>query len=56
MLEVFNRRGTQLKVSLNPTTAYQILWGHFVDSVNILFDYVLDYVGDTDMVGITIHN
>ena len=29
---------------------------HFVDSVNNLFDRVLENVGDADMVGVTIHN
>jgi len=29
---------------------------HFVDSVNNLFDRVLEDVGNADMVGITIHN
>jgi len=29
---------------------------HFLDSVNNLFDHVLEDVGNVDMVGITVHN
>jgi hypothetical protein len=57
----FNTRGTQWKVRLNPpiiskTTPPPGPFSHFVDSVNNLFDHVLEDVGDADMVGITIHN
>jgi hypothetical protein len=51
----FNTRGTQWKVRLNPPpeTSLPDPVTHFVDTVNNLFDHVLD---DADMVGITIHN
>ena len=53
----FNTRGTQWKVRLNPPleTFLPDPVTHFVDSVNNGFDRVLEYVGDADMVGITIH-
>ena len=54
----FNTRGTQWKERLNPPTETPVPdpVTHFVDSVNNLFDHVLEDVGDADMVGITIHN
>jgi len=44
--------------SLNPPpeTPLPDLVSHFVDSMNNLFDRVLEDVGEADMVGITIHN
>ena len=53
-----NTRGTQRKVLLNPLpeTPPPDPVTHFVDSVNNLFDHVLEDVGDADMVGITIRN
>ena len=53
-----NTRGTQWKVRLNPTPEIPLPdpVSHFVDSVNNLFEHVLEDVGDADMVGITIHN
>ena len=57
----FNTRGTQWKVRLNPpiiseTSPAADPVSHIVDSVNNLFDHVLEDVGVADMVGITIHN
>ena len=54
----FNTRGTQWKVRLNPPPETPLTdpVTHFVDSVNNLFDHVLEDVGDADMVGINIHN
>ena len=54
----FNTRGTQWKVNLNtsPETSQDDPVTDFVDSVNNLFDHVLEEVGDTDMDGITINN
>jgi len=54
----FNTLGTHWKVRLNqpPETSLPDPVTHFVDSVNNLFDRVLEDVGDADMVGITIHN
>ena len=51
----FNTRGTQCKVRLNspPEISLPDPFTHFVDSVNNLFDHVLD---DADMVGIIFHN
>ena len=54
----FNTCGTQRKVRLN-TPAEKPLPDHvrhFVDSVNNLFDHVLEDMGDADIVRITIHN
>ena len=47
-----------MECSLNqpPETPLSDPVNHFVDSVNNLFDHVLDNVGNADMVGITIHN
>jgi hypothetical protein len=55
---IFNRLGTQWNVRLNPPPEKSLPdpVAHFVDSMNNLFDRVLQDVGDTDMVGITIHN
>ena len=50
---------TQWKVRLNPpppTTTAPDPVTHFIDSVNDLFDHVLEDVGDADMIGIIIHN
>ena len=57
----FNTRGTEWNVRLNPTiisgtTPPPNPVSHFVDSVNNLFDHVLEDVGDADRFGITIHN
>ena len=53
----FNTTGTQLTVRLNPPTAPDANpVDHFLSSVNDLFEHVLQDVGDTDMVGIAIHN
>ena len=57
----FNMLATQWNVRLNPppvseTTPPPDPLSHFVDSVNDLFDYVLENVGDTDIVGIIIQN
>jgi len=54
----FNTHGTQWKVRLNPLpeTSLPDPVTHFVDSVNNLFDHVLENVDDADMVAITIHN
>jgi len=54
----FNTRGKQWKVSLNPPpeTPLPDPVTQFVESVNNLFEYVLEDVGDGDIVGITIHN
>jgi len=54
----FNTRGTQWKVRLNlpPETPLLDLVTHFVDSVNNLFDHVLEDVGDAYMAVLTIHN
>jgi len=54
----FNTRGTQWEVRLNPPpeTSLPDPVTHFVDSVNNLFDHVLENLDDADMVGITIHN
>ena len=57
----FSTRGTQWKFRLNPpiiseTSSAPDPVSHFIDSVNNLFDYMLEDVGDADMVGITIHN
>ena len=59
----FHTRGTQWKVRLNPpplvsetSPALPEPVSHFIDSVNYLFDHVLEDVGDAELVGITIHN
>ena len=54
----FNTRGRQWNVSLNPPAEIPLPdpVTAFVDSVNNMFDHVLEYVRDADMVGITIHN
>ena len=54
----FNVRGTQWKVFLNPPpeTFLPDPVTNFVDSVKNLFDCLLEDVGVTDMVGISIHN
>ena len=54
----FNTRGTQWKVRLNPSPEISLPEpvSHFVDSVNNMFDHVLENVDDNDMVGIIIHN
>jgi len=54
----FNTRGTQWKVRLNPTpeTSLPDPVTQFVDSVNNLFDHVLENVDNADMVGIKIRN
>ena len=47
-----------MECSLNPhpETSLPDPVTHFVDSVNNLFDHVLENLDDADMVGITIHN
>jgi hypothetical protein len=57
----FNTRGTQWKFRLNTPPIFEItppqyLVSHFVDSMNNLFEYVLEDVGDADMVEIAIHD
>jgi len=57
----FKTRRTQWKVRLNPppiskTTPPPDTVSHFIDRVNNLFDHVLGDLGDSDMVGIAIHN
>ena len=48
-----------MKVRLNPpppSTPPPDPVTHFIDSVNNLFEYVIEGMGDADMFGITIHN
>ena len=47
-----------MEISLHPSpeTPLPEPASHFVDSMNNLFDHVLEDVGDADMVGITILN
>ena len=54
----FNARGTELTVLLLPLAVEdnQDAITHFQASVNDLFGYALRNVGDSDMVGVTIHN
>ena len=53
---LFNTQGTQWKVRLNqPPTISTDPVTHFVASVNEMFDYLLENVGEGDMLGITIH-
>ena len=49
----YNAVGTQLTVRLLPPADNSDPVGHFLASVNELFDYVLQDVSDEDMVGIT---
>jgi len=52
----YNAVGTQLTVQfLNPSDNSDPV-GYFLASVNDLFEYALQDVSDSDMVGITIHN
>jgi len=54
----FNARGTELRVRLLPPVLGDNPYAltHFQASVNDLFDYALRNVGDSDMVGVTIHD
>ena len=53
----FNTIGTQLTVRLNPPSTQDANpVEHFLASVNDLFEYTLQDVGDGDMVVIAIHN
>ena len=53
----FKTSGTQLTERLQPqTTTDANPIGHFIASVNDLFEHALQDVGDGDMVGIAIHN
>jgi len=52
----FNAEGRQLTVRLNPTSDASDPVSHFLASVNDLFESVLNDVGDSDTVGITIRN
>ena len=52
----YNAVGTQHTVRLLPPEDNSDPVGHFIASVNTLFEYVLQDVIDSDMVGITIQN
>jgi len=52
----YNAIGTQHTVRLLPPEYNGDPVGHFIASVNALFEYVLQDVIDSDMVGITIQN
>jgi len=52
----YNAVGTQLTVRLLPHADNSDPVGHFLASVNELFEYALQDVSDSDMVGITIQN
>jgi len=52
----YNTVGTQLTVRLLPPTDNSDPVGYFLASVNELFEYALQDVSDSDMVGITIQN
>jgi len=52
----YNAVGTQLTVRLLPPADNSDPVGHFLASVNELFEYALQDVSDSDMVGITIQN
>jgi len=52
----YNAVGLQLTVRLLPPADNSDPVGHFLTSVNELFEYALQDVIDSDMVAITIHN
>jgi len=52
----YNAVGTQHTVRLLPPEDNSDPVGHFIASLNALFEYLLQDVIDSDMVGITIHN
>ena len=52
----YNAVGTQLIVRLLPPADNNDPVRHFLASVNELFEYALQDVSDSDMVGITIRN
>ena len=52
----YNAVGTQLIARLLPPADNNDPVGHFLASVNELFEYALQDVSDSDMVGITIQN
>jgi len=52
----YNAIGTQHTERLLPPEDNSDHVGHFIASVNALFEYVLQDVIDSDMVGITIQN
>jgi len=52
----YNALGTQLTVRLLPLADNSDPVGHYLASVNEIFDYVLQDVSDEDMAGITIKN
>ena len=52
----YNAVGTQLTVRLLPPADNSDPVGHFLASVNELFEYALQDVSDGDMLGITIQN
>jgi len=52
----YNAVGTQLTVRLLPPADKIDPVGHFLASVNEIFEYILQDVSDEDMVVITIHN
>jgi hypothetical protein len=54
-----NAVGTQLRVRLNPppeTDTSPDPVGHFLASMNDLFDHTLRNVRDGDMIGVVVHN
>jgi len=52
----YNAVGTQITARLLHPADNSDPVGHFLASVNELFDYALQDVSDSDMVGITIQN
>ena len=52
----YNAVGTQLTVRLLPLADNSDPVGHFLESVNELFEYALQDVSDSDMVGKTNQN
>jgi len=52
----YNAVETQLTVRLLPSSDNSDPVGHFLASVNDLFEYALQDVGNSDMLGITIQN
>ena len=52
----YNAVGTQLTVRFLPAADNSDPVGHFLTSMNELFEYALQDVDDSDMVGITIQN
>jgi len=52
----YNAVGTQITARILPPADNSDPVGHFLASVNELFEYALQDVSDSDMVGITIRN